>query len=219
MKKVTFYVDGFNFYYGFRSHAAANPVWKDYYWIDFVKLFSHFVFLHEGQELNKVKYFTAPSVHKANRGKQNALFGANIILNGDKFEVINGHHSEKFVNCKALCGKVFKVLEEKCSDINLALHILQDCIDESVDVVVIVTADSDQLSTIKVLKEKFPKVKVRLYFPPNRTSMKLKSMIKPVVHLENHEDKFKSAIMPAEVRNEKKKYTRPSDWRKRSMIR
>ncbi|MFB6454468.1 NYN domain-containing protein [Chitinophaga sp. Hz27] len=219
MKKVIFYVDGYNFYHGHKSHTKANPDWKNYYWIDFVKLFSQFVFSHDGQELHKVKYFTAVPFDDSKRGKQNALLGANKILHGKKFKVINGHYSEKLVECKALCREDFKVLEEKCSDINLALNIMQDCIDKSVDIVVIITADSDHLSTIKLLKEKFPNVKVRLYFPPNRTSRKLQSMINSVVHLENHEDKFKNAIMPAEVSKEKKKYIKPSDWKKSSITR
>jgi uncharacterized LabA/DUF88 family protein len=214
MKKVIFYVDGFNFYHGFKSYIDSNADWKNYYWIDFVKLYSHFVFPDDGQELHRVKYFTAPPSNDSKRSKQSALFGANKVLNGDKFEVINGHYSDKFITCKALCKEEFKVPEEKCTDVNLALHIVQDCMAGDVDVVVLITADSDQLSTIKLLKAKFPKVKVRLYFPPDRRSNELRSEISPVVFLENHEDKFKKSIMPSEVRSEKKKYTKPPDWKR-----
>ncbi|WP_343693550.1 NYN domain-containing protein [Chitinophaga sp.] len=214
MKKVVFYVDGFNFYHGFKSYIDSNSEWRNYYWIDFVNLYSHFVFAHDGHELHSVKYFTAPPSSTSKRSKQSALFGANKILNGEKFEVINGHYSDKFITCKATCKEEFFLPEEKCTDVNLALHIVQDCMAEVVDIVVLVTADSDQLSTIKLLKAKFPKVKVRLYFPPNRRSNELRSEISPVVYLENHEDKFKNAVMPFEVSNEKKKYTRPPDWKK-----
>ena len=34
-QKVIVYVDGFNFYYGLRSDRR----WKQYYWLDVVKLF------------------------------------------------------------------------------------------------------------------------------------------------------------------------------------
>jgi len=43
-KKVVFYFDGFNFYNGLKSYSVVNPVWKNYYWIDFIKLCSQFVF-------------------------------------------------------------------------------------------------------------------------------------------------------------------------------
>ena len=37
-QRVTFYIDGFNFYYGLRRTKRNEPQWADYYWIDMVKL-------------------------------------------------------------------------------------------------------------------------------------------------------------------------------------
>ena len=56
-QRVTFYIDGFNFYYGLRRTKRNEPQWADYYWIDMVKLCQGF--LGEGQEVEKVIYFTA----------------------------------------------------------------------------------------------------------------------------------------------------------------
>ena len=55
--RVTFYVDGFNFYYGIKRTRKSNKEWGKYYWIDMVKLCESF--LGEGQQLEKVVYFTA----------------------------------------------------------------------------------------------------------------------------------------------------------------
>lgn len=52
-QKVIVYVDGFNFYYGLRSDRR----WKQYYWLDVVKLFERF--MRPDQELIAVKYFSA----------------------------------------------------------------------------------------------------------------------------------------------------------------
>ena len=212
-KKVVFYFDGFNFYNGFKSFAETNVGWRKYYWIDFVKFCSQFVFTHDGQELYKVKYFTAPPINISKRSKQSALFGANSILNDKKFEVINGHYMDKFISCQADCKKTFKVPEEKCSDINISLQMIADCTDNEVDIIVLVTADSDQVSAIKFIQKRFPNVKIKLYFPPNRRSNDLKSLFKQVVFLENHEDKFKNAVMNYEIKNDKKTYTRPENWK------
>ena len=54
-QRVTFYIDGFNFYYGLRRTKRNEPQWGDYYWIDMVKLCQGF--LGEGQEVEKVIYF------------------------------------------------------------------------------------------------------------------------------------------------------------------
>lgn len=214
MKKVVFYFDGFNFYNGFKSYTNSNPEWRNYYWIDFIKFCSQFVFPHDGQELHKVKYFTAPPKNSEKRSKQSALFGANKILNGNKFQIINGHYADKFIDCQAECKKTFKVPEEKCTDVNFALHIIKDCLENEVDIAILVTADSDQVPTIKFIKEKFPSIKTKLYFLPDRFSNELKSYINPVVYLENHEEKFKNAKMSFEINDGSKKYTRPADWKK-----
>jgi len=213
-KKVVFYFDGFNFYNGFKSYINENPDWKNYYWLDFIKLCSQFVNSHDGQVLHKVKYFTAPPINVQKKSKQSALFGANKILNGDKFEVINGHYTDKSIDCHATCKETFKVPVEKCTDVNFALSIIKDCMDGEVDTVVLVTADSDQVPTIKFIKERFPKIKIKLYFPPDRKSNELKGAVNPVVFLENHEEKFKNAKLPFEVKNDTKKYTRPDNWKK-----
>ena len=34
--RVTFYIDGFNFYYGIRRARKSDPVWGNFYWIDMV---------------------------------------------------------------------------------------------------------------------------------------------------------------------------------------
>ena len=54
-QRVTFYIDGFNFYYGLRRTKRNEPQWADYYWINMVKLCQGF--LGEGQEVEKVIYF------------------------------------------------------------------------------------------------------------------------------------------------------------------
>ena len=43
VQRVTFYIDGFNFYYGLRRTKRNEPQWGDYYWIDMVKLCQGFL--------------------------------------------------------------------------------------------------------------------------------------------------------------------------------
>jgi len=172
------------------------------------------VFKHDNQVLHKIKYFTAPPTNAQKRSKQRALFSANKIINGDLFEIINGHYSDKFMRCQATCKEQFVVPEEKCTDINLALAIIADCMEGNVDVITLITADSDQVSTIKFVLEKFPKVKIKVYFPPNRKSNEIRNLMGKVVFLENHEDKFRNAKMPGIVTGAEKTYTRPIDWQK-----
>ena len=84
-KRVTFYIDGFNFYYGIRRSKYADEVWRKCYWIDMVRLCESF--LGEGQELTKVVYFTASPLNPDKSSRQSAFLNANKLINGDRFEV------------------------------------------------------------------------------------------------------------------------------------
>ncbi|HRZ98838.1 MAG TPA: hypothetical protein P5084_14875, partial [Paludibacter sp.] len=82
MKRVTVYIDGFNFYYALKRTKKIDSDWNQFYWIDFVKLFSFF--LGEDQELVKVIYFTASPLSPQKSSRQSALLNANKLINDSK---------------------------------------------------------------------------------------------------------------------------------------
>ena len=53
-KRVTFYVDGFNFYYGLKRKKQVDRSWQRFYWIDVVKLFEQ---LFEGPTSKEIFIF------------------------------------------------------------------------------------------------------------------------------------------------------------------
>ena len=96
-KRVTFYVDGFNFYFGLKRTRKSVCGWKRYYWIDIVKLFEGF--LGEGQVLERVIYFTASPLSPAKNSRQSAFLNANKLINGDRFEIVRGKYYDKQFIC------------------------------------------------------------------------------------------------------------------------
>lgn len=209
MARVTFYYDGFNFYNGLSDHSRTFPIWKNFYWIDFVALARQF---YNEDEIVCVKYFTAPPLNIEKRSRQSALFGANKIINGDRFVVHNGIYIDKTIDCK-LCSGTFKVPEEKRTDVGIAVNMLLDCINDRADTLVLVSADTDQVPTIKAIKEQYPNKKIKVHFPPSRESQEILSIAKPVIYMQEFEKKFNQAKMPGEVKVGDKKYTRPSEWK------
>lgn len=60
--------------------------------------------------------------------------------------------------------------EEKRTDVNIALRMVQDAYENQCDRFVIVTGDSDLVPVIDVIKTKYPQKKVIVYVPArNRT--------------------------------------------------
>jgi hypothetical protein len=209
MHRVRFYFDGFNFYNGLKETSIRKPEWKDYYWLNLVRFGEQF-FTHN--EEVSVKYFTAPPSNEGKRSRQSALFGANKLLNPFHFEIVKGNYQNKRIACRK-CRNEFEHPEEKRTDVNIAVHMMLDCFQNKVDTLVLVSADSDQVPTIQAIKHHFPDKNLKFYFPPSRKSSEILNLVRNVVFLENNQDKFDAALLPAEVKSEERKYTRPEKWK------
>ena len=215
MERVNFYLDGFNWYYGLRRLKATDSDWQKFYWLDYVKLFQHFI--GDGQVLQKVFYFTAPPLKIQKSNRQGLLLDANKVLNGNRFEVVKGQFYEKELVCP-VCNSTYKKPEEKRTDVNIAVQMMGDCALDDVDTLVLVCADSDLIPPLQFIKKYYPVKKIRVYFPPDNYSGALRDFMKShkskVVRLEYSKIKFLDSIMPDVVTEKNgKSYTIPSKWK------
>jgi uncharacterized LabA/DUF88 family protein len=214
MEKIIFYIDGFNFYHGLKKNITIDSDWHKCYWIDFVKLFQQFTGVN--QSLEKVYYFTAPPPDSDKHNRQRSLFHANSLINGNKFEIVDGKFFPKTVKCK-LCHRTYKTYEEKHTDVNIAIQMIDDCLQGNVDTIALVSADGDLLTPLKLINERFPNIKIRVYFPPANKSDALKnymkSLKKQVVQLGKNKARFLYSIMPDAVTKDGISYTIPPKWK------
>ena len=153
MMRTIVYVDGFNLYYG----AIKGHPWK---WLDLVSLSK--IVLPTHHEIKTVKYFTArvsgtqsdPSKPQRQDTYIRALqqFRSNV-------EVIFGHflsHKIKAPLAKPEGGhRTVEVIrtEEKGSDVNLAVHLLNDGWLDAFDCGVVVSNDSDIAESMRLVRE------------------------------------------------------------------
>ena len=213
MKRVTFYIDGFNFYYGLKESMSKDKKWENAYWIDVVKLCRGF--LGSNEKLEKVVYFTASPLNKGKKQRQTLFLNANRALNGDKFEVIKGKYIDKCLKCP-YCGKNIFRPEEKKTDVNISIKMISDCIQNRTDVVVLVSADTDLLPPLELIKKDFQGIKIRVCFPPERYSddiahtLKQWKIKKPTLMKKNYK-RFENAIMPDVI--EEGKCSIPREWK------
>ncbi len=222
-QRVTFYIDGFNFYHGLKSKVRSDPEWKKYYWIDFVELCRQF--LGPDQELKKVKYFTArPTIFRQDTEaqrrnteqkqiRQAKLFKANRLLNPHTLKIIFGKYHKTPTYCME-CHEWFNRLEEKRTDVNISIHMIGDCARDYSDVLVLVSADSDMVPPVEYIQGNFLDKKVKVYFPPDRSSADLLRVSnRRVVHLENNTYRMDQSIMPETVTIGDRSVTCPEQWR------
>jgi len=212
-ERVNFYVDGFNHYYGLKNMKNVDPDWQKFYWLDYVKFFQNFI--GENQMLQKVIYFAAPPPETQAKKRQLLLFKANRLLHPNHFEYVMGQFYRKNITCK-ICKSNFSVYEEKRTDVNIALRLVDDCAIDNVDTLVLVSADSDLVPPLQLIKRRYPEKNIRVYFPPSNFSAALenfmKSNNKTIVRLERGKSKFQNSIMPDTVTVGETSYTIPPKW-------
>ncbi|MDO5618005.1 NYN domain-containing protein [Kocuria sp.] len=96
---------------------------------------------------------TAPVINvPATESRQDRYISALETLYGDRFQVIQGHYKSKTQTCRK-CHATWQRNEEKETDVNIALHLLRDAMEQTYDSALIMSADSDLVPAVRMLKE------------------------------------------------------------------
>lgn len=86
-----------------------------------------------------------------------------------------GNFYSKPVNCRR-CNNTWKGNEEKMTDVNIAVNLLTDALENKYDTAIIISGDSDLTPPVRAIKTFYSDKKIIIAFPPNRTSYELKKM-------------------------------------------
>lgn len=167
MQRVSVYIDGFNLYYGLKTQG-----WQRYYWLDLRRLADNM--LRPGQRLITVKYFTArvaSSPQDPDKAKRQHAYLEALSLLPD-VRICWGRYRKKELACPD-CGATRQIYEEKMTDVNLATELLADAYGDLYDGAVIVSADSDLVRPVRVVRTRFPRKRIIIAFPPGRNSYHL----------------------------------------------
>lgn len=199
-ERVRVYVDGFNLYYGLHDKYDRR-----YLWLDLRALATRY--LRDGQVLTGVHYFTARrrtgEAAKANQ----AVYLQALKLKG--VEVVEGRFQEKPLECRS-CGAAWTSYEEKQTDVNLCLRLLEDAVEERFDVAMLISADSDMVPAIRSVRRLRRSAKVIAMFPPARYSEDLKRAVHSYLRLS--EARIRQSQLPQTVYGPGGTYNRPKHW-------
>ncbi|MBU2549939.1 MAG: NYN domain-containing protein [Proteobacteria bacterium] len=155
--KTFIYIDGFNFYYG----AVKDSPYK---WLDFKQLFSNI--LASDNQISCIKYFTARVSGKNDPDQpirqQTYLRALEAYIPEISIYFVHFLHHEVAAPLarptkNLRFSRVIKT-EEKGSDVNLAVHLLNDAWLGLYDCAVVVSNDSDLAESMKLVKAQHNKV-------------------------------------------------------------
>jgi len=88
--------------------------------------------------------------------------------------VTYGHFLSKTVKCYN-CQQSCPTHEEKKTDVNIAVSLLEDAYDDQYDVAILLSGDSDLAPPVRAVQARFPSKRIVVAFPPRRNSSELRA--------------------------------------------
>ena len=169
------YIDGYNLYYGCLHRTK-------YKWLDIYKLFADHIVKAQSPDssIDKVKLFTADIRANFATHGQLAHHAQNTYHRGlehcypDQIDIIKGYYSAELARLPRYNHPLEKInlvdvwkLEEKQTDVNLALHLYRDAVvQKCCERIIIVSNDTDIAPAVKLLRDEADKnVQIGIVIP------------------------------------------------------
>lgn len=209
-KVVNFYVDGFNFYYGLKDMTKMKPDWRKFYWIDLVKLFEQY--LLDDEVIGVVHYFTARPKNTGKTARQNIFMNCNKAINGDRLKIHYGKYQDKSITCRGTCKQQFMHWEEKQTDVNLAIKMVEECHYKNCEKIILVSGDSDFLPPLNLILNYYKEKEISVLFPPCKYTQSIENLKIPTISMGIHKPRWNRAKLDPVVNVNNKTYRIPTEW-------
>lgn len=215
-KKIVFLIDGFNLYHSIKKFIKENRKTNKYKWLDYKKLCSLFL-KSQSEEIGEVILYTAYAYwRKNNAAERHKVFIKAQQYNGVK--VIFGKFKEKDRMCPA-CKDMIKQHEEKETDVNIALDIIDYALKEEYDGIYIISGDSDLKPAIQRAKKYIANAGkdkyIKIIFPYKQHTNELKNILGNNNHMSIKGKHLESSLMSEEITLSDGKITYiPKEWKR-----
>ena len=156
-QRVICFIDGFNLY-----HAILKLKSSHLKWVNLRSLASVFI-RPKSQCLVDVFYFSAYADWRPDSKTRHQQYINALIANG--VTPVMGHFKTKDRKCPD-CNYKWKSHEEKETDVNIALHMLNLAHQDRFDHAFLISNDSDLVPAIKMVRTNFPHKLITTIVPP-----------------------------------------------------
>ncbi len=152
------YIDGLNLYYGAVRDAPALK------WLNLDLLCRR---LRPHDDIQAIKYFSAPMVGPTQTNQEIYL---KALASLPRVRLILGRFKHRKVKCGVstcahAASKWFQVPEEKRTDVNIAVAMVDDAYQNACDHLVLISGDSDLVPAVATVRSRFPSKRITVYVP------------------------------------------------------
>jgi len=153
--KTIVYVDGYNWYHAIFKH---HPEWK---WLN---VQSYFDAVRPHDQIISIKMFPAWIYHDPDaQERQKRYFDALGTL--PRVKMIYGIFQPRTVTCRSDCKAQYVIQEEKKTDVNLAVEIIDDAVREACEHMIVVSGDSDIQPAVEWVARNRSAIKLTVLVP------------------------------------------------------
>ncbi|MBI3331391.1 NYN domain-containing protein [Candidatus Peregrinibacteria bacterium] len=214
---VCCFVDGFNLYHAIDKNFSHQM----YKWLHIKTLCSQFVLPTE--HMRQVLYFTAYSTWDQQKKDRHQKYVQALSANG--VQVILGSYQKVTKNFFRGKNKVikssvpemllpkeliFETYEEKRTDVNIAVKILEYAYKNLFDHAIIFSGDSDLVPAIESVRKTFPAKKFTCVLPINGKGKRIASACGNILQM--NEKHLKISLFPKTVTAGKIQIACPKEW-------
>jgi uncharacterized LabA/DUF88 family protein len=187
--RVVAYVDGFNLYFGLKADRG-----RKYLWLDLQVLVERL--LRADQELRVVRYFTARVRDDRDAEKRQSIYLDALESYCPKVRRVERRFQELARSCR-FCGYRWIGYEEKETDVNIAVTLVEDAVRDSYDTAFLISGDSDLRPAVAAVKRLRPEKRIVAVFPPHRSSVGLIAAVDAYIRI--GPDKVRNAQLPPKI--------------------
>ena len=187
--RVVAYVDGFNLYFGLKADGGRRRLW-----LDLQSLVERLLLVD--QDLREVWYFTARVRDDPAAEERQSVYLDALASYCPKVRRVEGRFQERPRNCRE-CGARWTGYEEKETDVNIAVALVEDAVRDSYDTALLISGDSDLRPAIAAVRRLRPEKRIVAVFPPRRNAVGLIAAVDAYIRIGS--DKIRNAQLPAKI--------------------
>lgn len=209
--KAAALIDGFNLYFSMNDNRYSK-----YKWLDFSKLFRNYV---NSRDKIEIHYFTTVNYkdihsYKTDRIRIDGKYKRHMILiEAEETKGVIVHYGN-FMDTDYICEncKHHNIRrKEKQTDVNIGAFLSYLAFSRNLEKFIILSADTDMIPAISLVKEISPEKHISLLLPPGYAFSEISKFCDKTYQME--EEILKSSMFPRTVLNEKgEEITCPEEW-------
>ena len=158
MIRATSFIDGFNLYHALKRLNGPHLLWVDLWRLSEAQLAGR------TESLTATYYFSAFANWLSAEKARHKEYVAALEWAG--VTPVMGHFKNKDRKCPS-CNHIWQGHEEKETDVNIALYLLNEAYKDTYDKALIISRDSDLKPAIAMVRQEFPAKEIVVIAPPH----------------------------------------------------